>query len=155
MRILTFKGKSVKDAKKLSDHIKKGKNIVGVFADWCGACKMMKPEWEAFISECKRNHADKSWNICTVYHPMNELSKSSKCFKNVLGFPTIMCVDKDRVVSTFNKERVAKNFIEYCRENFGGEKKSDRLSEMVRRVTARIRSANRTRKRSNKKRKLL
>ena len=159
---MTFKGEDGKDVRELDQLIKNEKCVIGVFADWCGACKMMKPEWDAFLSECKTTHSNKPWTICSVYHPMNNSSKS-KCFQSVKGFPTIMCVDKDRVVANYQNDRTANNFIEFCNANMDDAPtdhlrevdmgKRDKLDQMVKRVVSRIRTSRRARKATKKRKK--
>ena len=50
------------DASKLSELLKDGDWMVLYYAEWCGHCNAMKPEWEKFITKMK----DKSINNSNI-----------------------------------------------------------------------------------------
>ena len=46
-----------------NNNTKKGVWLVWFYADWCGHCVNMKPEWEQLEKKCKGNNDKKSQNF--------------------------------------------------------------------------------------------
>ncbi len=98
-------------ANNLSNNFNKGDWIVLYYAEWCGHCKTMKPEWDKFISQMKPN---KHLNIADVNSNfMNDLQHKPV----VDGFPTINMYNNGNVIAKFDDERVSDKMRSFALSN--------------------------------------
>jgi thiol-disulfide isomerase/thioredoxin len=76
-----------------------------VYADWCGHCQSLKPEWAKMKDEIKKN--PKMYNQCEVMEfesnsypkkkdELKKLVKNDEKDLDVSGYPTIFSIDKTR-----------------------------------------------------------
>jgi len=98
-------------AKQLSELLKNGDWMVLYYAEWCGHCNAMKPEWEKVVEKLKEtgkiNVADvKSDFIDSLLHK-----------PKIEGFPTIKMYNKGREVAKFEDERSAAKIEKFAMSN--------------------------------------
>lgn len=98
-------------AKQLSELLKDGDWMVLYYAEWCGHCNAMKPEWEKVVEKLKEtgkiNVADvKSDFIDSLLHK-----------PKIEGFPTIKMYNKGREVAKFEDERSAAKIEKFAMSN--------------------------------------
>lgn len=98
-------------AKQLSELLKDGDWMVLYYAEWCGHCNAMKPEWEKVVEKFKEtgkiNIADvKSDFIDSLLHK-----------PKIEGFPTINMYNKGREVAKFEDERSAAKIEKFAMSN--------------------------------------
>jgi thiol-disulfide isomerase/thioredoxin len=106
---------SPNDAQKLSNELKKGDWMVLYYADWCGHCQTMKPEWKKVvenISNCKNK--SKNINIAEIEskHIGDLLNKPE-----VNGFPSIKMYNSGNEVANFEDERIADKIQSFAFKN--------------------------------------
>ena len=112
---------SESDALNLSKIINDGNWMVLYYAEWCGHCKTMKPEWNKVVKKFNnpKNNSN-SINIAEVEsnHIGNLLNKPE-----IAGFPTIQMYNSGKPVANFNEERVASKIIEFANNNSNSKSK--------------------------------
>ena len=91
----------------MSCAIKNGKKgLVVIYAEWCGYCQMLAPEWKKFAKESKY-----------MVKAINADNGSNKKIVNkigVQGFPTIKYVNSEgKIGETFSGERNIEEFEKY------------------------------------------
>lgn len=103
------------DAFKLSDLIKDGDWMVLYYAEWCGHCNAMKPEWEKFITKMK----DTKVNSCNVKiaDVKSDFIDDLKNKPEIPGFPTIKMYSNGKEVADFKEERIAENMVKFAQSN--------------------------------------
>ncbi len=91
---------------KLEDEIAKGKKLVLFYADWCGHCKKIKPEWDETAKEV--NKEDKKM-IKVNCGGGSEEEKEIMSKYNIDGYPTIIVFDNG-VASPYEGKRTKEAF---------------------------------------------
>ena len=104
---------SLSKLKELENKMQRGNWIVNYHADYCGHCRMMKPEWNKFVGKMKTNP---SVNIADIE---NAMIKKMKNQPNIIGFPTIKFYDNGKELSEHNGERTCQGFEEFVNNNMG------------------------------------
>lgn len=106
---------------KFNTLLKKGNVIVLYYANWCGHCQNMKPEWEAFKSKCKKDPKYKHLHVAEVE---SEFIDNTKAVNEVQGFPTIKFYKKNTTgsevapeVIDFQEDRNVNNFLNFTEKN--------------------------------------
>ena len=98
-------------ANKLSELLKDGDWMVLYYAEWCGHCNAMKPEWQKVIEKLKDSG---KINVADVKSDVIEkLSHNPK----IEGFPTIKMYNKGREVAKFEDERSAEKLEKFAISN--------------------------------------
>jgi thiol-disulfide isomerase/thioredoxin len=100
---------AVNDSKsldKFNKNFNKGQWIVLYYANWCGYCQMLKPEWNSFVKE----HAmsQNNYNVAEIEDSyMYDLKENP----NIMGFPTIRAYRDNKLVSEMEgpKDKVTIN----------------------------------------------
>ena len=77
-------------AQQLSELLKKGDWIVLYYAEWCGHCQAMKPEWDKF-----KTIAPKSLNVAQIESSNIPALKEDP---GVQGYPTIKMYNNNKIV---------------------------------------------------------
>ncbi len=98
------------------------------WTDWCGHCKIFKPEWEEIKKE-----VGKKINCIEVNHTFTPCTLNSK-YKNILkevsGFPTIYLYNDYHNNLNYDEEKKSElqngNIIEYS-----GERNKDKILEFI------------------------
>jgi len=78
------------------------------YADWCGHCKTMKPEWDKFKNGKYGKH-------CKDYESKEITSEMSEKY-GVKGYPTILLLKEDVVVTKYEGGRDVGSFEEFIKE---------------------------------------
>ena len=102
----------VVDSNNVNDYLKKRKQgnwVVWYYADWCGHCHHMQPEWESFVEKSKNN---KNINLAKIQDTLLDKIKVQ-----ILGYPSIQFHSKGKKISEFNQERNASNLIKFTNDN--------------------------------------
>ena len=132
-----FKVLSDSDAASLSSMLKSGNWMILYYADWCGHCKTMKPEWEKATSKLTKS---KHINIAEI-----ESSHISKLTPSpiVEGFPTLKMYVKGKEVAQFDDERVADKMTKFALSNSSKHVKSASHGKSHKTISKHIRSPTR------------
>ena len=101
------------DASKLSELLKDGDWMVLYYAEWCGHCNAMKPEWEKVVEKLKDSG---KINIADVKSDVID-ALTSKPKPIIEGFPTIKMYNKGREVAKFEDERSAEKLEKFAMSN--------------------------------------
>lgn len=133
--------------------------ILFVHADWCGYCRMMKPEWDKFTKDMNdKNKTPVSLieikdDVATeILKKQDDHLLKTLIQKTVSGYPTILLAIRDAEKNTlkiiiFDEERTTKGlhaFVDQYKKEIGGEKR-ERKGEKV------VKSAKKESKESKKK----
>jgi len=87
------------------------------YADWCGHCKKIKPEFEEFVKTGPLTINGKSCQIRMV-SPEKEPDKAAG--KAIKGFPSFLMETTDGQVVEYKGERTTKGFLEFINKNMSG-----------------------------------
>lgn len=126
------------------------KIIIGkIYADWCGHCQNLKPEW----SKMKKDLQSKMNKDCTIEFVEIEESETNKmdAFKKrfphltVSGYPTIFKNTGEKDLEYYNGDRNADEMV-----NWALDKPISKISG-GKKTKQRRKSKNKTRKSKNKK----
>ena len=98
-------------AANFSNSLNSGDWVVLYYAEWCGHCKTMKPEWNKFISNMKSN---KRLNIADVN---SDYIHDLKHKPTIDGFPTIKMYNNGNEVAKFDGERVSDHIGKFAMSN--------------------------------------
>lgn len=94
---------------KFNSNVKKGPWLVWYYADWCGHCKNMEPEWEQLESKCGNN---KKLNIARVRDDYKD-KVDQNLRRPVEGFPSIQLLNNGKLHKEFIGERKNNNFMDF------------------------------------------
>jgi protein disulfide-isomerase-like protein len=120
-----FKVLSEQDAANLSNKLKDGDWMVLYYADWCGHCKTMKPEWQKVVNKFSGNQ---SVNVAEVESTLiDKLSHRPQ----VQGFPTIKMYQSGNEVAQFEDERVADKMEKFALSNSSKRSMSHQMHRKV------------------------
>ena len=111
------------DALNLSNLLKNGDWMVLYYAEWCGHCQTMKPEWNKVVKKLKKNN--NNVNIAEI--ESNHIDKLVNK-PNIQGFPTIKMYNNGKEVANFEDERVANKMEKFAIHN---SKKSKHIKHNV------------------------
>jgi protein disulfide-isomerase-like protein len=99
------------DASNLSNLLKDGNWMVLYYAEWCGHCQSMKPEWEKLVEKMKDS---KQVNLADV---KSDVIDSLKQKPQIEGFPTIKMYNKGKEVAKFEDERSVEKMEKFANDN--------------------------------------
>lgn len=109
-----LKVSSTDTADSLSNLLKDGEWMVLYYADWCGHCNAMKPEWEKVVSRMSECKDTRHINIADVKSDfIDELKQKPQ----VDGFPTIKMYNKGKEIAVFGDERNADKIEKFAISN--------------------------------------
>ena len=111
------------DALNLSNLLKNGDWMVLYYAEWCGHCQTMKPEWNKVVKKLKKNN--NNVNIAEI--ESNHIDKLVNK-PTIQGFPTIKMYNNGKEVANFEDERVANKMENFAIHN---SKKSKHIKHNV------------------------
>ena len=118
--------KSSSDASNLSNLIKSGDWMVLYYAEWCGHCKTMKPEWQKVVSNLSNPKINTNKvNVAEIEssHIGNLVNKPE-----IEGFPTIKMYNNGKEIANFDDARVANKIEEFANNNATKEKKASTIN---------------------------
>ena len=114
------------DALNLSNLLKDGDWMVLYYAEWCGHCQTMKPEWNKVVKKLKKNN--NNVNIAEIEsNHIDTLVNKPK----IQGFPTIKMYNNGKEVANFEDERVADKMENFAIHNSNKSKKSKHIKHNV------------------------
>jgi thiol-disulfide isomerase/thioredoxin len=111
--------KNDNDASKLSNLLKSGNWMVLYYAEWCGHCKAMKPEWQKAVeSMTTKNQAKQIQNI-NIADVISDQIPQLTHKPDIKGFPTINIYVNGKPKATFSDSspRDAKNIRQFAMDN--------------------------------------
>lgn len=94
------------------------KTIVGkIYANWCGHCQSLKPEWQMMRSTIKNGSNIQFIEI--EEGQINKLERFKKQFPNleVNGYPTIFKIHPNRSIEYYNGARLAYDMKKWATNN--------------------------------------
>jgi thiol-disulfide isomerase/thioredoxin len=103
------------DALNLSKLLNDGNWMVLYYAEWCGHCKTMKPEWNRVVNKFNnKNTNSNKINVAEIesQHIGKLLNKPE-----IEGFPTIKMYNNGKPVANFDDERIASKIEEFANNN--------------------------------------
>jgi len=87
------------------------------YADWCGHCKKIKPEFEKFMKSGPINVNGKS---CEIRMISPEKEPDAAAGKPIRGFPTFLMETTDGQVVEYKGDRSTKGFLEFINKSLSG-----------------------------------
>lgn len=106
-----LKVESENDAVNLSNLLKDGNWMVLYWAEWCGHCNAMKPEWHTVVNNLKKSKNINIADIESTHIP--ELPHKPQ----IPGYPTINIYINGKRKSTFNSDRTAAEIEKFAMNN--------------------------------------
>ena len=88
------------------------------FAEWCGHCKKVKPDFEKFMKTGPITVNGKACHIRMV-SPEKEPDKAAG--KPIRGFPTFLMETTDGQVVEYTGERTTQGFLDFINKSLSGE----------------------------------
>ena len=91
------------------------------YADWCGHCKSMEPEWKKLVKKCGNKY-----NLARVKDDQKD-QLINNLGQNIQGFPTLGSTANNGAnnganFNTYSGSRTADDFMEYIKQNLPQEK---------------------------------
>ena len=127
-----IKVSSQDEAVKLSNLLKDGDWMVLYYADWCGHCNTMKPEWKKVVNKMSiRNNSSSSMNKINLAEVESNHIGDLINKPQVDGFPTIKMYNNGSEVAKFEDERIADKIEKFALSN--SRKSSMSTSNQVKR----------------------
>ena len=94
---------------KFNNNHKRGIWLVWFFADWCGHCHSMAPEWKKLIDNNRNNI-----NLAKV---RDDYQNKIEMDAPVQGYPTILLAKNGRVSKVFSGDRTAESLNSFVEQN--------------------------------------
>jgi len=114
-------GVEIKDINQMVDMLdKKVPMVIKFYAEWCGHCKTLAPEWKKVIENANSKHKGKNIAIVAVEDKIMNKDGFMKTLKervkslDVNGYPTIGTItyNNGAVFKPYNKGRIEKEITE-------------------------------------------
>jgi thiol-disulfide isomerase/thioredoxin len=86
------------------------------YADWCGHCKSMEPEWKKLVTKCGNKY-----NLARVRDDHKD-QLINNIGQSVQGFPTLGSTNNSSNFNTYEGPRTATDFMEHIKKNLDEEK---------------------------------
>lgn len=93
--------------------IHSGKKLVLFYADWCGYCKKIKPDWDAAASKVNQKSDIKMIKI-NVGDAKDAKQQQIANAYNIQGYPTILHLDSGKKVDTYKDGMDETSFVSCC-----------------------------------------
>jgi protein disulfide-isomerase A6 len=87
------------------------------YADWCGHCKKIKPEFEKFMKSGPINVNGKS---CQIRMISPEKEPDAAAGKPIRGFPTFLMETTDGQMVEYKGDRSTQGFLEFINKSLSG-----------------------------------
>lgn len=112
MSIISISSSSDENAlTKLNNCMRSGKVCVLYYANWCGYCQQLKPEWDKFKDMHKNYNNSGKFHIADIESSVLEALKSKMSdlqdMIKVEGYPTISMYDNGKKIGDYQGERTA------------------------------------------------
>jgi len=124
-----IKVSSPNEASNLSNLLKDGDWMVLYYADWCGHCQSMKPEWQKVVNKMKNT------NIVNVAEVESNHINSLINKPQVKGFPTIKMYNSGIEKANFEEERSADKIEKFAISNATHSTKKHETLPMVKKLS--------------------
>ena len=110
---------SSSDAANLSNLLKDGDWMVLYYADWCGHCNTMKPEWQKVVNKMNIRNNSRSNSMNKINLAEIESTHIGDLINKpqVDGFPTIKMYNNGSEVAKFEDERIADKMEKFALSN--------------------------------------
>ena len=82
--------------------------LILFYADWCGHCKKMKPEWEKLEN-------GQYGKYCKKYESKEITQELSEKY-DINGYPTILLIKNDELIANYENDRTVYDFEEYIKK---------------------------------------
>lgn len=111
--------KNDSDASKLSNLLKSGNWMVLYYAEWCGHCQAMKPEWQKVVESMTAKHQAKQMQKINIADVISDQIPQLTHKPDIKGFPTINIYVNGKPKATFNDSspRDAENIRKFAMDN--------------------------------------
>ena len=111
--------KSDDDASKLSNLLKTGNWMVLYYAEWCGHCQAMKPEWQKVVESMTAEHKAEQMQMINIADVISDQIPKLTHKPDIKGFPTINIYINGKHKSTFSDSspRDAENIRKFAMDN--------------------------------------
>jgi thiol-disulfide isomerase/thioredoxin len=100
----------------------KTKTIIGkIYANWCGHCQQLKPEWSKMKTNLKQNA---HLQIIEIEESQNELLtefKSKHPNLQINGYPTIFKIHSNGAIEYYSGDRKANEMQKWALRKKGGK----------------------------------
>jgi len=87
------------------------------YADWCGHCKKIKPEFENFM---KTGPLTVNGTTCQIRMVSPEKEPGAAAGKPIKGFPTFLMETTNGQIIEYQGERTTQGFLEFINKNLSG-----------------------------------
>lgn len=94
--------------------IHSGKKLVLFYADWCGYCKKLKPDWDAAADQVNETDDIKMIKINVGDAQDSKQQQISNTYK-IQGYPTILLLDSGKKVDTYKDGMNKDSLVSYCK----------------------------------------
>lgn len=91
---------------------KEGKTFTLFYADWCGHCKNVKPQWEEAAKEVNSG-GDKKMVMVNLGDKNDLAQEQLRKEYNIRGYPTIVDIEGGKQVGEYSGERSKSAFVEH------------------------------------------
>jgi thiol-disulfide isomerase/thioredoxin len=146
---------NIENESDLNKSIRSNNTFLKIYAEWCGHCKALKPEWEKLVNEALSNDELKD-NINLISIEETQLKRmSEKLQKKVEGFPTLLFIkkgemDPDNYIQ-YSGDRNASSMLEFIKNQVKKESESNMTGGGRRRSVTRRKGITRRKGKSFKK----
>lgn len=146
-------------ASNLSNLMKDGNWIVLYYANWCGHCNTMKPEWQEVVNRMKTHNNNTNNSIINIADIESSHIDHLTDKPTIAGFPTIKMYNSGNEIANFEDERVADKIHQFAilnskKTHKSSHKKSHKSSHRKHKSQHRKhKSSNRTHKSQHRKKK--
>ena len=113
------------DSRKFSNCLNNGNWIVLYYADWCGHCKQMKPEWEKLVDMFKGNQNINIADVESSY--IDKLTMPP----TIIGYPTIKMYNNGKHVADYEGIREADPMAKFAISNSSKAKTLNTLKNIT------------------------
>ena len=135
---------NINDINSLKQEMKNGDWVILYYATWCGACQMMKPEWDTFTNKIKENN---KYRVAVV--ESRQLPLVSSIDENVNHFPLLKKYKKNGSILEFKNSMNQKEFMKFCKSS--SKKPSTKRKQSTKRKPSSSKKPSTKRKRSKRK----
>jgi len=101
-----------KELNQFNSNYKKGKWFVKIYANWCGHCQNMKPEWEKLKNE---NDFFRRNDINIVEIEESKLNDRTNQLHQSRGFPTLIYYHDGEKIDYDGEDRTKQSFINFLK----------------------------------------
>ena len=141
---MLFTINNTNNVNKLKQEMENDDWVVFYYATWCGACQMMKPEWDKFADNIEN---DDRYKVAVV--ESKQLPLVSSIDENVNHFPSLKKYKKNGSILEFNNGMNQKEFMKFCKSS--SKKSSTKRKASTKRKPSTKRKQSTKRKPSRKK----